>query len=198
MCADWRTGSISRGLRVGANGSPPTSRTSTYRATVLASTPASFAANQAHCVPSYASRTSMISLLDFVNTPPGTRGLATTPPVNKGVAVNIGPGDLVSADQDNPCPSAGTHLSAHRKDDVAALSQRAVSRSWRPPGSRPRCRRRSSGYRALDAVHTAAAWHQGDAGSPTMASCGARHLYEECRPEARSGCLRPRQPSILR
>ncbi len=32
------------------------------------------------------------------------------------------PGDLVSADQDNPCPSTGTRLSAHREDAVSALS----------------------------------------------------------------------------
>lgn len=43
-------GSINLTLPAGANGSPPASRTSTDRATVLASTPANFAADHAHPV----------------------------------------------------------------------------------------------------------------------------------------------------
>jgi hypothetical protein len=36
--------------------------------------------------------------------------------------VDIGPGDLVSVRRENCCPSAGNHLSAHREDDVSAVT----------------------------------------------------------------------------
>ena len=41
--------------------------------------------------------------------------------------MDIGPGDLVSARRENCCPSAGSHLSAHREDDVSAVSRCGVS-----------------------------------------------------------------------
>ena len=36
--------------------------------------------------------------------------------------MDLGPGDLVSARRENCCPSAGNHLSAHREDDVSAVT----------------------------------------------------------------------------
>ncbi|GAC1609330.1 MAG: hypothetical protein NVS3B26_10040 [Mycobacteriales bacterium] len=52
-----------------------------------------------------ASRISMISLLDFVNAPPMSWWMNHEPSDNTSVAMDIGPGDLVSADQDKRCPS---------------------------------------------------------------------------------------------
>ena len=72
----------------------------------------------------------MISLLDFVNGPSGGLVGTTSPSGQGAVAVDIGPGDLVSTSQENCCPSAGSHLSAHREDDVSAVMA----------GARPCCR----------------------------------------------------------
>ena len=63
--------SISRGRTARASGSPPASRTVTYRATVLASHPVSCAADHAVPVRSNASKISMISLPDLVMGPSG-------------------------------------------------------------------------------------------------------------------------------
>ena len=65
--------SISRGRTARASGSPPASRTATYRATVFASHPVSCAADQAVPVRSNASKISMISLPDLVMGPSGHR-----------------------------------------------------------------------------------------------------------------------------
>ena len=141
--------SISLTRRVRSNGSPPASRTSTYLVMVLASTPASFAADHAHCVGSYASRISMISLLDFVNAPPMSSWMNHDLTGQLGRSGGHRPGDLVSADQELSCPSAGTYLSAHREDAVSALRAATATSSakqrGRDPGApdvqehRPRC-----------------------------------------------------------
>ena len=44
------------------------------------------------------------------------------------------PGDLVSANQEKTCPSAGNHLSTHRENPVSAVTRAAIGA--------PACRRR--------------------------------------------------------
>ncbi|MDQ3484146.1 MAG: 2-C-methyl-D-erythritol 4-phosphate cytidylyltransferase [Actinomycetota bacterium] len=56
------------------------------------------------------------------------------------------PGDLVSADQEKTCPSAGSHLSAHREDPVSAVTRVTGSRKKRVTASRTRVHRPASGW----------------------------------------------------
>ena len=64
----------------------------------------------------------MISLLDFVNAPPMSSWMNHEPTEEPGRCGGHRPGDLVSADQEISCPSARSHLSAHREDPVSAVN----------------------------------------------------------------------------
>jgi len=71
--------------------------------------------------------------LDFVNAPPVSSWMNHDLTGQLRRCVGHRPGDPVSADQELPCPAAGTHLSAHREDAVSAVSGQRASRIARGP-----------------------------------------------------------------